>query len=353
MKRHLLFIFSLFAFLSISTLEAARHKFFPSEEAAQNYLYTHFNSGSSYFNQESWREASDEFERVIYFFPDSVEAAEASYYLGICYFERKEYDFANAEFSGYLKASLQPEYFEDALKYKLCIAERLGAGCKRRPFKYRYFPKIMEGQTLALEIYDEIVTTVPNHELAVCALFAKATLLQRMREYRESIDTYQMLIRRFPKHELTPESYLKIAQVYYQMSRLESQNPDILGLAELNVRKFSEDFPRDERVTCAETYALTIKEVLAGGLCNVGQFYSRTGHPEAAAIYYQSAIEQFPDTKVAKLCACRINQLDYSKEEEEKLLPLDEIQPNSGPIMLDPQKGYEAKEFPDTKFDED
>lgn len=353
MKKRYLLSYAFFLLLSASSLHAARGRDFTSQIEAKNYLHSHYTFGAHHFNQESWKEASNEFEKVIYFFPDSAEAAEASYFLGICYFEMKEYDFANAEFSGYLKSSVHPEYFEDALSYKFCIADRLAEGSKRRPFKYRYFPKCMEGQTLALEIYDEIVTTVPNHELAVQALFAKATLLQKIWEYRDSIDTYQLLIRRFPKHELTPESYLKISQVYYLMSRLESQNPDILGLAELNARKFSEDFPRDERVACAETYAQIIKEVLAGGLCNVGQFYARTGHPEAAAIYYQSAIEQFPDTKVAKLCASRINNLDYSKEAEEKLLPLDEEQPHPGPMMLDPQKGYEEKSFPDTDFDPD
>jgi outer membrane protein assembly factor BamD (BamD/ComL family) len=353
MKKLYLLICFLTFFAHSNALPAGKRKSFTSEEDAKNYLNTHYNKGAHFFNEESWRDASNEFEKVIYFFPDSAEAAEASYFLAICYFEMKEYDFANAEFNGYLKASAQPEYFEDALNYKYYIAEKLGCGSKRRPFKYRYFPKFMEGQTLALEIYDEIVTTVPNHELAVCALFAKASLLEKLREYRESIDTYQLLIRRFPKHELAPESYLKISQAYYQMSRLDSQNPDVLGLAELNFRKFSEDFPRDERVKCAEEYAQTIREVLAGGLCNVGQFYARTGHPEAAAIYYQSAIEQYPGTKVAKLCASRVNELDYTKEADEKLIPLDQEQPHPGPIMLDPQKGYEVESLPDTKFDED
>lgn len=348
------FLFFLILLLSNEIpLNAAKRKSFSCEEEAKTYLYVHFNQGAHFFNNEKWKEASNEFEKVIYFFPDSVEASEASYYLGMCYFEREELDFANAEFTAYIKSSLHPEYFEDALKYKYCIAQKLGSGCKRRPFKYRYFPKLMEGLTLALEIYDEIISTVPNHDLAVWSLFAKAELLQRMQEYRNSIDAYQLLIRRFPQHELAPESYFKIAQAYYQMSRCDSQNPDVLGLAELNYRKFSEDFPRDERLESAEIYTQTIKEVLAGGLCNVGQFYARTGHPEAAAIYYQSAIEQFPDTKVAKLCACRINQLDYTKEAEEKLIPLNQIQPHSGPIMLDPQMGYEVQSLPDTKFDFD
>lgn len=351
-RRYAIYLCCLFACLLASPLQGARKKTFSNEEEANQYLVTHYNLGAAYYSQEEWRKASNEFEKVIHFFPTSDAAAEASFYLGICYYEMKEYDFANAEFSGYLKSSTHPEFFEEAINYKYSVAKQLSVGYRRRPFKYRYFPKWIEGQSLALEIYDEIVITVPNHELAVCSLFSKAELLFSMREYRESIDTYQILIRRFPKHEYTPESFLRISEAYYQLSKLEFQNPDLLALAELNARKFGEEFPRDERIECAENYAQKIKEVYAMGLCSVGQFYERTKYPNSAAIYYQCAIEEFPDTKVAKYCQRRLNQLDYcDNNKEPELITVDQEQPNEGPIELDPQMMDEEKGFPDTPFD--
>jgi outer membrane protein assembly factor BamD (BamD/ComL family) len=353
-RRYAICLCCLFAWLLALPLQGAKKKPFSSEEEANQYLLTHYNLGADYYSREEWRKASNEFEKVIYFFPTSDAATEASFYLGICYYEMKEYDFANAEFSSYLKTSSHPEFFEESIFYKYCIAKQLSEGFRRRPFKYRYFPKWIEGQSLALEIYDEVAMTVPNHELAVCSLFSKAALLQNMREYRESIDAYQTVIRRFPKHELTPESFLQISEVYYELSKLEFQNPDLLALAELNARKFGEEFPRDERVECAENYAQKIKEVYAMGLCSVGQFYERTHYPSSAAIYYQCAIEEFPDTKVAKYCRRRLNKLNYAvneQETEETPIPLDQEQPHPGPIELDPQMMDEEKGFPDTPLD--
>jgi|GEM_PF-809212 len=349
-KKYIYFLLLFLISFHVSSLHAAKKKMFCSEEEAKQYLFFHYNKGVNEYNQQNWRDASNEFEKVIRFFPESEVAAQASFYLGVSYFERHEFDFANTEFSAYLKTSSHPEYFEETLYYKFCIAEQLKYG-KRRPFTVRYLPKWLPGQSLAIEIYDELVACVPNHELAVKALFSKAVLLQSMREFRESIDSYQLLIRRFPKHEFTPESYLRISQTYYQLSQLEFQNPDLLALAELNARKFRENFPRDERVIEAEKYSLLIKEVYAKGLCSVGQFYERTHHPDAAAIYYQSAIEDYPNTRVADYCRCRLNLLDYNDEENAKVIPLDEEQTPTGPIMLDPQKMYEPKELPDTDFD--
>ncbi|MDP1880867.1 MAG: tetratricopeptide repeat protein, partial [Parachlamydiaceae bacterium] len=256
-------------------------------------------------------------------------AVEASFYLGVCYYEMKEYDFANVEFSSYLKASSHPVYFEEAVQYKFCMAERLKCGMKRRPFTFRYLPKCLKGEDLALTIYDEVVVALPNHELTVQALHSKAALLRTMREYRLCIETYQTIIRRFPSNPTVPVCYMEIANTYIEQSRYEFQNPDILALAELNAKKFSEDFPRDENVPYVNDSVLKIKESYARGLCNLGLFYERTGHPEAAMIYFQSAIEEFPDTHVAEYSRSRLNML------REQLNQLEEIRELNQEILIE------------------
>lgn len=305
--------FFLYVFSSAYALKP-RSKYFRSEEEGRDYLNRHYYLGCKYYNQAKWQKASSEFEKVIFYFPCSDEAAEASYYLAVCYFEMREYDFANEEFSNYLKTSQHPLFFEDAVYYKFCIAHYFKEGKKKHPFKMRYLPKWVSAQDSALVIYDEVVAALPNHELAVQALYSKADLLEKMGEYRDCIETYQMIIRRFPKHEIVPTCYLNIADAYVQQSRLEFQNPDILALAELNLRKFKDDFPRDERVTFAEGSICRIKEMYAKGLCDLGLFYERLHHPHAAAIYYQSSIDEFPDTQVASFCRSRLINLGYIEE---------------------------------------
>lgn len=304
--------------LGVSDLQAAKlKKHFKTEEDADNYLTMHYNLGCKHYNAKEWRSAANEFEKVIYFFPSNDAAADAAYYLAVCYFEMKEYDFANREFSNYLKASNHPAFFEDAVYFKFCIAEHFKAGKKKRPMEMRYLPKWVSAHELALTIYDEVVAALPNHELTIQALYSKADLLYRMGEYRDCIDTYQTIIRRFPKNEIVPICYLNIAEAYYQQSRYEFQNPDILALAELNLRKFKDEFPRDDRVEIAESSFCRIKELYAKGLCDLGLFYERMEHPEAAAIYYQSSIEEFPDTHVAEFCYSRLVRLGYGDIKEE------------------------------------
>lgn len=313
------FFLSLLILANVTEAQASISKPFSSSQEATDYFNYHSYLAKKYYNKKKWREASAEFEKIIYFFPDTSVGKEAYYYLGVCFFEMKEYDLANMEFSNYLSSSDQPEMFEDTIVYKYWIAEYLKSGHKGRLFKFRYCPKIACGKELALTIYDEIVLTVPNHELAAASLYSKGCLLYSMGEYRDSVEAFQILIRRFPKHELTPASYLYINQAYCSLSKIEFQNPDILALAELNARKFKEEFPRDERVEVADGFVLRIKEMYAKGLCDLGLFYERIGQPNAAAIYFESSIEEFPTTKVASFCRKRLKMIkgeDYNFEEE-------------------------------------
>lgn len=300
--------------LSCGSLSALEYppKYFDSEETAKCYMMEHYNLGFDYYNQQAWSDAADQFERILYFFPNSEMAAKLAFYLGVCYYEMKDYDFANNAFSTYLKASQHPEFFQESVYYKFCIAEHFKAGRLRRPFTYRYFPKCLSAKDYALTVYDEVVAALPNQELALQALLSKADLLRSMEEFRDAVETYQLIIRRFPRHEAVPQCYVEIAETYYQQSQWDYQNPDIIALAELNARKFKNDFPREERVELAEEKVADIKELYAQGLCDLGDFYKRTKQPYAAAIYYQSAIEEFPDTQVAECCRNNLETLDYS-----------------------------------------
>lgn len=317
--RSLLFYASLIPILTCSfPVEAlrARPKPFKCAEESALYFNEHYNKGCYYYQKQKWKDASKEFERVTFFGGASEELANAHFYLAVCFFEMHEYDFANEEFSNYLKSTQTPVYFTEAIQYKFAIAERFKEGARRRYFTLRYCPKWASAQEVAISIYDEIIVAVPNHELTVQALFSKGLLLMTMEEYRESVDAFQTLIRRFPKHELVPQAYLNVGKDYFYLSRIEFQNPDILGLAEINARKFRDEFPREERVVLVDNTVQGIKESYAKGLSDIGRLYERMGEPKAAIIYYRSAIEEFPETEIASFARSRLICLGCEDESE-------------------------------------
>ncbi len=280
-----------------------------SSQKATMSAEAHFKVGNTAFAQRDWAEASRQFSIVAEAFPDSPLKKEALYFLAVSYFYLEECDLANEAFTRYIKLYGDPGFFESAVEFKYAMASQLSQGGKKRLFGMQYLPKWAPGDSLAIEIFDEVIATLPCHELAAKALFSKAELLWRMGDYAESVDTFQQLIRRFPKHALAPESYLAISRLYFEQSQQEIHNFDILALAQINLRKFEADFPSETRLSVAQSDVKGIKEVHARHLYETAQYYERKHHPDASILYYKRTIELFPETYRAELAEKRLATL--------------------------------------------
>ncbi len=270
----------------------------------------HFRIASEAFEKENWEIAEENFAIVSTNFPNSSLGADATFFYGVCLYELGEYDLANECLTDYLKKQSTPKYFQDAMCYKFYIAEEFRQGARRRFLGTKQLPKLATANTLCLQIYDEVIATIPCHDYAAYSLYAKGYMLWLRGEYQASVEAFQTLIRRFPKHELAPNAYLSINRVYLEECIWEFQNPDLLQLAELNCRRFKMDYPRDERCDQAYDDFNQIKETYANGLYRTGRFYEKQCQPSASLIYYQSAVKQFPNTQVAEKCRYRIMCLD-------------------------------------------
>lgn len=307
-----------FAMLSVfgwvSDAEAAwtfhKGRIFDASEVATMSAQEHFDAGAAAYSCGNWQEAMRQFNITCYNFPSSPYGQEGYYFLGVCYYYLEEYDFANVSFSDYLKVQSNPRYFQSAVEFKFAIAEQLNAGARCRLFQTKQLPKWWSGKNLALKIYDEVIAAVPCHELAARALISKAGMLWSWDDFRGAVDAFQMVIRRFPKSEMAPDCYVYISQVYLDQAKIEFQNSDILALAEINLKRFERDFPKEERLCVAAENVIAIKEVYAAGLYETGRFYERTGKCGAAIIYYKDVIRQFPSTTFADCSIERILSLD-------------------------------------------
>jgi len=312
-------IFSLVTLLiTAGSLEAAftvrNGKFINAKDLATKPVQEHYSLGMKAYHAKKWKEAVSQLRIVVASFPGTSFAKDAEFYLAESYFHLEDYDFANQHADNYLKQQNNLKHFEQAICLKFVIAERFRHGSCRRILGSEQLPRMLAGWDLALIIYDEVIAALPSHDIAARAMFSKARLLLEMKEYWESIDTLQLLIKQFPKHEFTPESYVRIAKIYAKQCSVEPQNPDILALAEINALKFKQHFPNEERIPQVDECVMVIKEIHARGLYETGQFYERIKKPGASVIFYYSALKQFPDTAIADACKERLRSLKKFSE---------------------------------------
>ncbi len=260
-------------------------------------------------------------------FPHSPLTREVYYYSGVAFYEVFEYEKANEAFSNYLKEEMSPQFFQKSLDYKFEIARYFQKGVRRSLFHVRRFPKWMRDYEKAIEIFDEIIVTVPRSGMAAASLYHKGELLFSMKKYDKSIASFQTLIRRFPKHALTPDSYLGIAKIYLTRFEKEYAASRYLDSARLNLNKFRSHFPLEPRLKEAEEKLAHMENVMAGSLLEMGDFYKRTKKSKAAAIYYRTILKKYPNTKAAQVSKKQLSKLGDIGVDPERSFP-DEIVPD-------------------------
>lgn len=290
-------------------------RFIDVKDIATLSVEEHYKLGIDALQKQDWPEAVQQFRIVTINFPLTSWGKESFYFLGVAYYHFDDKELANNNLSIYLSENQNPQYYEETFRYKLAIADAFKEGAKRHLFGYEKLPQWLSAKDLAITIYDEIAASLPSNQVAAKAYLSKASLLRKNGQYRESIETYQTVIRKFPKTEFAAKGYSLIARVYLKQANTEVHNPDLLALAQINLKRFSQDFPRDGKIQEAETQIATMKEIFANALYETGLFYERKGQPKASALYYTSAIGQFPDTKTALLCKTRMKSLEQYADE--------------------------------------
>ncbi len=163
-------------------------------------------------------------------------------------------------------------------------------------------------------MYDEVIASLPSREVAAKSLYGKGVLLRIRKEYRESIEALQTLTRRFPKTTEAADAFLLLCQIYLDQSKIDSQNPDLLSLAQINLTNFEKSFPGEERLQEARTQFQEMKEIFAHSLYETGRFYEKKKKKDASKIYYDEAVKRFPNTKGADKSFARLmllNPRDY------------------------------------------
>lgn len=280
--------------------------------------YDYYSEILTSYQNKQWKSLILSVKALLAHHTESPFNAEAYYYQGVAYYNLGDYDLSNKSLTQYLRNETTPKFFEDAIEYKFHIAEKFYEGAKRHLLGIETMPKLLPARDEALDIYEEIIITLPRHDLTAQSLYKKGCILYDFSDYKLSVEAFQILIRRFPKHYLAPEGFIGIQKVYLKQAELEFPDPDVLELAEINLRKFQESFPGEPRIEEAKKMLVKMEDCFAEDLFETGGFYERTKKDDAAMIYYTSVISEYPNSSYAEKAKKHLEKLHHKKSKASK-----------------------------------
>jgi outer membrane protein assembly factor BamD (BamD/ComL family) len=312
-KLYPLFLIFCFCFAHVPSLQGGivriKGKWSDERYAPTLSAHEHYDEGCSALFEKNYEVGLHHFLVIVYHFYDTPFYADALFYSGECFFHIKEYDLADKQFSLYLSLSSQTRHFEKVFEHKFLIAEAYRKGALKHVLGFKKLPRLAPGKDTALELYDEVNIAMPGFEIAAKALYGKAKLLRKQKKYPESVEALKTLTRHFPKHPLGAMGYVMISKIYLDQSILESQNPDFIPLAAINLEKLAQNYPTEPKIAEVQQNLLSMKEIYAASLFQTGRFYEKKKKPQAAAIYYLDAIHHYPGTQASQQCQARYQKI--------------------------------------------
>lgn len=257
--------------------------------------------------------AINEFQKLIKHFPGCFEAAEAQYYIGLSYeYRGNSYDAYLAyqkvidkyPFSGRVNEVIEKEYR---------IAERFMEGETRKIGK---IPLPVENPSV--EILRKVVENAPYGKLAAKAQYKLGLVLKNLGYYLDAQDEFEKVISNYPNSEWVEPAKFQIAASLERVSPKVGYDQEYSKEAREKFEEFVKKHPDAELTQKAQEHIGSLKNKEAKNNFDIAQFYFRNKIYNAAKVYYQIIVDNYPDTDLAEKSRNQLKEIE-SIEESKKL----------------------------------
>ncbi|MDD4908954.1 MAG: outer membrane protein assembly factor BamD [Candidatus Omnitrophica bacterium] len=261
------------------------------------------------YSNKDYKNAREEFKRLIQYFPKSVEAAEGQFYLGLCDEAEDNYYQAYLDYQKMIEKYPFSERIQEAIEKEYKLAEEFMAGKKRKTMGVA-----LPVENPAIEIYKKVVDNSPFGPLAASAQYKLGLVLKGAGRYFEAEDEFNKVITTYPDSEWVSAAKFQIASCKASLSRSPDYDQESTREAKSKFEEFVKEHPDAELSKEAIENLKGLEEKEAQSSYEIGRFYEKRKIYGSAKIYYDAVIEKFPQSLWAEKCLERLRFMESHKK---------------------------------------
>jgi outer membrane protein assembly factor BamD len=146
--------------------------------------------------------------------------------------------------------------------------------------------------------FQTLINTYPDSE------FTPASFLGIADSYYEEAGGENLLLAEaqykdflifYPTHEMADDAQLKVAAINYRLMQPYDRDPTNARKAEVEFKRFIEDFPDSDLIPTAKEALREVEEALARRDSEIGEFYFKRRAWLAAEMRFKQVLEKYPD----------------------------------------------------------
>lgn len=259
----------------------------------------------SLYDIKKYEEAKREFNKLLRSYPKSVEAAESQYHLGLIEEAEGDSYAAYKAFQKVIDKYPFSERIQEIIQREYGIAEAFMSGKAR---------KALTVENPAIEIFAKVVENSSYGPLAAPAQYKLGMVLKGLLRYYEAEEAFNKVVSNYPDSEWAEAAKFQIASCRASLSRSPDYDQWATNEAKEKFERFLEEHPDAALSREAEKNIGRLKEKEAESNYNIARFYEKQKAFDAARVYYNAAINNYPDTVWAAKALERVQIMDQAKK---------------------------------------
>lgn len=169
----------------------------------------------------------------------------------------------------------------------------------------------------AVEKLQRLVDNYPGSRLVAEAQYHLAEAYFCSEDYVNAAFEYQRLIQTYPSSQWVAEAQFKIAECYYQQARRAELDQTETRNALRHFRTFLDDNPHHLLVDKARERIADCRNRLAYKTYLAARLYQRQNHRDAARIYYDQILNEYPDTRYYYKALYRMGEMAFARDDRQ------------------------------------
>lgn len=254
------------------------------------------------------KRAEEEFKKLIRYYPKSFEASEAQYYLGAIEERRDNLYEAYLAYQKVIDKYPFSERVQKVIEREYKIAEAFMAGKTRKALGVN-----LPVENPAIEIFQKVVENSTYGPLAAQAQYKLGLVLRSLGRYLEAEDEFQKVISNYPNSEWVAAAKFQIASCEAAVSKGPDYDHEATAQAKEKFEEFVKEHPDAALSEDAVKNIVQLKMREAESNFNIASFYEKQKAVEAAKIYYNYVIDNYPESPWAKKAQEKLKAMEKKK----------------------------------------
>ncbi len=269
--------------------------------------------GEKYERENKFDEAANAYRLIPKTWPLSPNAPEGQYRFGVMMYKLFDFQRSFKEFQKCLEKYPETEHFDEILKYQYDIACLFLAGERQKIWRIPTFPSMDK----TVEMFQQVIKNGPYSDVAPMSQLMIGFAREKQHQWTDAVKAYQEVVRRYPKSDLADDAQFQIGYAYMMASREADYDQTATNRAITGFRDYITKYPKSEKIEQARDNISRLQMEQARGIWSIAEFYDREKNSDAALIYYNSLIQKFPNSDLAKRAYKRVEAIKKRRFESE------------------------------------